>query len=161
VRQALGTCLWVGPTTAHLAGTGTDLLRTRGQLLTDNALLRQQLHVLRRYVKHPAMSSTDRAPLVLLVGQVRAWREALLVVQPETLLRWHRAGFRAIWRRKSRPGPGRPPLAAETVALIRRITVFVKRKVDRVIVLPHQRILLVARYCLMDDRTIRHGRPGR
>ena len=58
---------------------------------------------------------------MLLAGRVRAWRQALLLVQPETLLRWHRAGFRALWRRKSRPGPGRPPLPAETVALIRRL----------------------------------------
>jgi len=58
---------------------------------------------------------------VLLAGRIRAWRQALLIVQPETLLRWHRAGFRARWRRKSRLGPGRPPLAAETVALIRRL----------------------------------------
>ena len=45
----------------------------------------------------------------------------LLVVQPDTLLRWYRAGFRTFWRWKSRPGPGRPPLAAETVALIRQM----------------------------------------
>src|SRR5215213_2304585 len=64
---------------------------------------------------------TDRALLVLLASRVRAWRQALLVVQPDTLLRWHRAGFRAFWRRKSRPGPGRPPLPAETVALIRQM----------------------------------------
>ena len=43
------------------------------------------------------------------------------MVQPDTLLRWHRAGFRALWRWQSRPGPGRPPLAAETVALIRQM----------------------------------------
>jgi len=58
---------------------------------------------------------------VLLAGQVRAWRHALLIVRPETLLGWHSAGFRSCWRRKSRPGPGRPPLAAETIVLIRRM----------------------------------------
>ena len=77
--------------------------------------------MLRRSVKRPAVTPADRALLVLLAGRVRAWRQALLLVQPETLLRWHRAGFRALWRRKSRPGPGRPPLAAETIALIRRM----------------------------------------
>jgi putative transposase len=90
-------------------------------LLAENALLRQQLIVLGRSVTRPAITRTDRALLVLLAGRVRAWRQALLIVRPDTLLRWHRAGFRALWRRKSRPGPGRPPLPAETVALIRRM----------------------------------------
>ncbi|CAA9546964.1 MAG: Mobile element protein [uncultured Thermomicrobiales bacterium] len=121
VRQTLGTRLWARPTARHLAGTGMDLVRSRRQLLAENALLRQQLLVLRRSVKRPAMTPTDRAFLMLLAGRVRAWREALLIVRPDTLLRWHRAGFRSFWRHKSRPGPGRPPLPAETVALIRRI----------------------------------------
>src|SRR5205807_539448 len=84
-------------------------------------LLRQQLLVLRRSVTRPVLTRTDRALLVLLAGRVRAWRQALLIVRPDTVLRWHRAGFRAIWRRKSRPGPGHPPLPAETVALVRRM----------------------------------------
>jgi len=121
VRQARATRLWARPTATHLAGTGADLVRTRGQVLAENALLRQQLVVLRRGVTRPAVAPTERALLVLLAGRVRAWRQALLLVQPDTLLRWHRAGFRARWRRKSRPGPGRPPLPAETVALIRRM----------------------------------------
>ena len=75
----------------------------------------------RRSVPHPAATPADRALLVLLAGRVRAWRRALLVVQPETLLRWHRAGFRSFWRRKSRPEPGRPPLPAETITLIQEM----------------------------------------
>jgi len=122
VRHALRVCLGARRLVGtHAAGTGGDLLRSRSQLLAENALLRQQLLVLRRSVARPAMTPTDRALLVLLAGRVRAWGQALLLVQPETVLRWHRAGFRALWRRKSRPGPGRPPLAAETVALIRRM----------------------------------------
>ncbi len=120
-RQVRGTCLWARPATAHLAGTGTALARTRGQLLAENALLRQHVLGLRRGVTRPAVAPADRVLLVLLAGRVRAWRQALLLVQPETLLRWHRAGFRSCWRRTSRPGPGRPPLSAETVALIRRL----------------------------------------
>jgi len=105
----------------HATGTGTDLVRSRAQLLAENALLRQQLLVLRRSVARPTVTRADRVLLVLLASRVRTWRQALLLVQPETLLRWHRAGFRALWRRRSRPGPGRPPLAVETVALIRRM----------------------------------------
>src|SRR3954469_6397030 len=122
VRHALRACLWARPVVGtHAAGSGGDLLRSRAQLLAENALLRQQLLVLRRSVARPAVTPTDRALLVLLAGHVRAWGQALLLVQPETLLRWHRAGFRALGRRKSRPAPGPPPLPDETIALIRRL----------------------------------------
>src|SRR5919199_4726461 len=122
VRRAFVARLWARPPSGvHATGTGADLLRSRAQLLVENALLRQQLIVLRRSVKRPVLTRTDRALLVLLAGRVRAWRQALLIVQPDTLLRWHRAGFRACWTWKSRPGPGRPPLAQETVALIRQM----------------------------------------
>jgi transposase InsO family protein len=104
-----------------VAGTLADLARTKPQLVAENALLRQQLLVLRRQVGRPRCTWADRALLVLLASRLRTWRQALLLVQPNTLLRWHRAGFRAVWRRKSRPGPGRPPLPAETVALIRQM----------------------------------------
>jgi len=122
VRRVVRGYRWARPVLGtHAAGSGGDLLRGRAQLLAENALLRQQLLVLRRGVKCPAVTPADRALLVLLAGRVRAWRQARLLVQPETLLRWHRAGFRALWRRTSRPGPGRPPLPAETIALIRRL----------------------------------------
>src|SRR3712207_5431279 len=122
VRRALGARLWARPPAMpHATGTGADLLRSRAQLLAENAFLRQQPLVLRRSVARPVVTRTDRALLVLLAGRVRAWRQALLVVQPDTLLRWHRAGFRAHWRRQSRPGPGRPPLAQETVTLMRQM----------------------------------------
>ncbi len=121
IRHACCGYLWARPAAAHAAGIGTDLLRSRAQLLAENALLRHQVIVLRRGVKRPAVTATDRTLLVLFAGRVRDWRRALLIVQPDTLLRWHRAGFRAFWRRRSRPGPGRPPLPAETVALIRRM----------------------------------------
>jgi len=121
IRRAARVHLWVWPVGIHVGGTGVDLVRSRRQLLAENALLRQQLIALRRSSKRVAVTPADRALLVLLAGRVRAWRQALLIVQPETLLRWHRAGFCALWRRKSRPGPGRPPLPDATVALIRRM----------------------------------------
>ena len=122
VRRALVAHLWARPpAVTHVTGTGTDLLRSRAQLLAENALLRQQLIVLRRSVKRPVMTGTDRALLVLLAGRVRTWRQAQLLVQPETLLRWHRTGLRALWRWKSRAGPGRPALSPETIALIRQM----------------------------------------
>jgi len=122
LRRAFGACFWARPLALPpAAGTGADVMWSRAQLLAENALLRQQRLVLRRGVARPPMTPADRVLLVLLASRVRAWRQALLLVQPATLLRWHRTGFQALWRRESRPGPGQPPLPAETIAPIRRL----------------------------------------
>ena len=88
-------------TAAPLAGVPADLRRSKPELVAENALLRQQLLVLRRSVKRPRCTPADRALLVLPASRVRAWRQALLIVQPDTLLHWHRAGFRSLWTWKS------------------------------------------------------------
>jgi putative transposase len=64
------------------------------ELIAENALLHQQLIVLTRSTRRPRVNRSDRALLVLLASRVRAWRQALLIVQPATLLGWHRARFR-------------------------------------------------------------------
>src|SRR5919202_1187338 len=105
-----------------LTGALADLARTKPELIAENAFLRQQLILLRRGVKRPRCTPADRALLVLLASRVRAWRQALLIVQPETVLRWHRHGFRLFWQRKSRSRSAPPPkVAAETIALIREL----------------------------------------
>ncbi len=104
-------------------GSLGDLVRTKPQLVAENALLRQQLIVLNRSVKRPCLTNTDRSLLVLLASRVRAWKDALLIVQPDTLLRWHRQGFRWFWRRKSRAGSRAPRIPAETIALIQEMAV--------------------------------------
>jgi transposase InsO family protein len=106
-----------------LVGALADLTRGRSALVAENALLRQQLVVLRRSVKRPRCTPTDRALLVLLASRVRPWRSAIVIVQPDTLLRWHSELFRRFWRRKSRPGPpGRTPkVSAEAIRLIREM----------------------------------------
>src|SRR5205823_13549190 len=105
-----------------ITGALTDLRRSKPELVAENALLRQQLLVLRRSVKRPRCTPTDRALLVLLASRLRTWRQALLIVQPETVLRWHRQGFRLLWRRKSRPtAPPTPKVTPETIALIREL----------------------------------------
>src|SRR5919202_1752402 len=112
------------PVTAPLlAGTLADLARTKPELLAENALLRQQLIILRRQVKRPRCTRADRALLVLLASRLRTSRQALLLVQPDTLLRWHRQLLRWHWRRTSRATSlaHRPPLAPETIALIREL----------------------------------------
>lgn len=93
---------WIRPRPVALAaGLVADLTRSRRELLLENALLRQQVLVLRRTVKRPALTPLDRGLLVLLASRLRTWASALLIVQPETLLRGHRQGFRLFWRRKS------------------------------------------------------------
>jgi hypothetical protein len=88
--------------------TVADLPRSKGELIAENALLRQQLVVLQRGVKRVHCTPTDRTLLVLLASRVRAWRQALLIVQPATLLRWHRQGFRRASACSGAGNPGRP-----------------------------------------------------
>jgi hypothetical protein len=83
-------------------------------------LLRQQLVILRRQVKRPACTKTDRVLLVLLARIVQTWKQALFIVQPETLLRWHRQGFKLYWKYKSRAPSAKPKISEETVALRKR-----------------------------------------
>ena len=99
-----------------LTGTVADLVRSTPELVAENALLRQQLIILRRQVKRPRCTPADRALLVLLTSRLRTRRQALLLVQPDTLLRWHRHVFRWSWRRRSHTtAPAhRPPLAPDT-----------------------------------------------
>ena len=114
---------WTKPTPAVLVrGTLVDLPRSKPALMAENALLRQQLIVLHRTNKRAALTSMDRTLLVLLASQIPAWKEALLIVKPETLLRWHRQGFRLFWKRKSRAKSTTPRVSAETVVLIQEMT---------------------------------------
>ncbi len=121
LRRLVTTTKPAAPTL--VAGALTDLVRDKPELIAENALLRQQLLILRRSVKRPRCTPADRALLVLLASRVQAWRQALLIVQPDTLLRWHRHLFRGFWRRKSRAAsPARQPkIAAETIVLIREM----------------------------------------
>ena len=89
--------------------------------MAENALLRQQLIILQRQVKRPACTNTDRMLLVVLARAVRTWKQALFIVQPETLLRWHRQGFRLFWKYTSRAAARKPKISAETAALIKEM----------------------------------------
>jgi putative transposase len=74
-------------TTSLVLGTFADLSRGKAELLAENALLRHQLIILRRQVKRPISRKRDQLLLVLLARIVRTWKQALFLVQPETLLR--------------------------------------------------------------------------
>jgi hypothetical protein len=112
---------WTIPGPTSLLGTLTDLSRSKSQLVAENALIRQQLIILRRQVKRPACTKTDRMLLVLLARMVRTWKQALFIVQPETLLRWHRQGFMLFWKYKSRAMSATPKISAETIGLIKEM----------------------------------------
>jgi putative transposase len=102
-------------------GAVTDLTRRKSDLLLENTLLRHQLIVLRRQSKRPQLSWKDRLFMVLLASQLPTWRQILLIIQPDTVLRWHRDLFKHFWRNQSRHRGGHPPLSPEIIALIKQM----------------------------------------
>jgi hypothetical protein len=96
-----------------ILGVLAALFKSRATLEAENLVLRQQVNVLRRQVsKRPQLNNADRFLLVWLYR----WFPSLLgaaIVRPETIIRWHRAGFRAYWRWRSRNRLGRPRISAE------------------------------------------------
>ena len=88
----------------------------------ENLALRHQLGVLQRSVRRPRLSRRDRILWVWLSRLWTSWRSSLIIVQPATVLAWHRQGFPLYWRWKSKRGVlGRPKLNAEIRRLIRRM----------------------------------------
>ena len=110
--------------TLHLLGTFiANLFKSQRRLEVENLFLRHQLNIALRGAPHRLrLRRSDRA---LLVWMTWIWPSLLglsRVVQPDTILRWHRAGFRAYWRWKSRGRPGRPRVSRELRELIQRIS---------------------------------------
>src|SRR5713226_5889634 len=96
-----------------LLGALRASLRTRTDLALENLALRQQLVLLRRS-KRPQFGRLERLFWVWLSGHWAGWREALHVVRPQSVIRWHRQGFRAFWTWKSRRAwAGRPRVSSE------------------------------------------------
>ncbi|MEM8608396.1 MAG: hypothetical protein AAGF92_14905, partial [Myxococcota bacterium] len=104
-----------------LLATARSSLKSQHELALENLALRQQLAVLKRQTRRPALTNTDRAFWVALFRLWPNWRNALILVKPETVIGWHRKGFRLYWTWKSRKRGGRPPIDAEIRALIRRM----------------------------------------
>jgi len=95
-------------------------LRSRAELAAENLFLRKQLCLYHeRKAKRRATSIAVRWTMTIL-GQFFAWRDALVIVKPDTFLGWHRQAFRVFWRWKSRPS-GRPTLPKNIRALIREM----------------------------------------
>jgi hypothetical protein len=106
-----------------LFATTLSSFKTQEELAIENLALRQQLAILKRASPKPRLTAAERSFWVILSRFWPGWKEALVVVKPETVVRWHRAGFRLFWRMKSTltARPGRPGLNQETRDLIRRM----------------------------------------
>ena len=98
----------------------TSLVRTRRDLAFENLLLRQQLAVLKEKGVRPQLSTFDRSFWVLVSKVWPSWRDALHIVKPATVIRWHRKGFRRHWTRKCRK-KGPPKLDPKIRLLIHRM----------------------------------------
>jgi hypothetical protein len=97
--------------------------KSKSRLEAENAALRHQLIVLRRKVRGRArLSDNDRWFFVQLYRWFPSILEVLTIIRPETLVRWHRAGFRRYWRWKSRSRGGRPQIETELRGLIRQMS---------------------------------------
>src|SRR5215472_14421717 len=106
-----------------LFGTLSSMFRSRAALEFENLALRHQIGILQRSArKRPKLTLWDRLLWVWVSRIWSDWRSALTIVQPETVVAWHRAGFRLFWTWKVRRGqPGRPVISRELRGLIRRM----------------------------------------
>ncbi len=109
------------PNTGLGLGVLADQCRSRQELVAENQLLRQKVILLRRQIVKPKLGPRDRVRLVLLASRTKTWVSATLLVKPETILRWHREGFRLLWRRKSRSKAREPRVSRVTINLIRQM----------------------------------------
>jgi putative transposase len=99
------------------------MLVPKVKLAIENLALRQQVAVFKQSVKRPKLRPRDRVVWIRLSRLWSNWRSSLVIVQPGTVIKWHRTGFKLYWRWKSRPSNrGRPPVQREVRYLIRRIS---------------------------------------
>jgi len=104
-----------------LLGAARSSLRSRHDLALENLVLRQQLARLRLQAKRPRLTRTDRIFWVIVSRLWGRWRESLVIVKPETVIAWHRKGFRLYWAWKSRKKDGRPRVEVEIRQRIREM----------------------------------------
>jgi len=104
-----------------LVGLLRDAFRGRAKLAAENALLRQQVLVLGRGKPHSRLKPRDRWTIAALTKFFPALLDAVTIVRPETVIRWHRSLWRLFWRHRSQRPVGHPAIDADTRALIRRM----------------------------------------
>jgi transposase InsO family protein len=101
-----------------------SLFKSKSRLEAENAALRHQLIVLRRKVRgRVRLTNNDRLFFVQLYRWFPSALKAIMIIRPETIVRWHRAGFRRYWRWKSRSPSGRPQIDTDLRVLIRRMSI--------------------------------------
>src|SRR6266702_1720704 len=101
----------------------SSLFKSKSRLEAENAALRRQVIVLQRKVRGGVhFTNSDRLFLIQLYRWFPSVLKVITIIRPETVVRWHRAGFRRYWRWKSRSLGGRPQIAADLRALIRRMS---------------------------------------
>jgi hypothetical protein len=109
---------------SFLLNVVASLFKSKSRLEAENAALRYQLIVLQRKVRGRVhFTDSDRLFFIELYRWFPSVLKAVTIIRPETLVRWHRAGFRRYWRWKSRNLGGRPRINADLRALIRRMSV--------------------------------------
>ncbi len=96
--------------------------RSRNEQVIVELALRQQLATFAERGRRPRITPADRGFWVFLSQLWSGWKKTLVIVRPETVVGWHRKGFRLYWRSISKHGPGRPPIPVEVQALIRRFS---------------------------------------
>src|SRR5499427_9241700 len=104
-----------------LFGLVFRLFHSQRNLLLENLALRQQLLTLKRKQRRPRLNRFDRMFWVMIKRTWSRWKDVLVIVKPETVVGWHRAGFRLYWRWRSQPRGGRPKITQEIRVLIRRL----------------------------------------
>ena len=107
-------------TTLHLR-CSLAFFRSRSEQAIVELTLRQQLATYTQTQSKPKLTPLDRAFWVARFRFWPHWRDTVVIVKPDTVIRWHRKGFRLYWRAISKRGPGRPPISEEVRALIRRL----------------------------------------
>jgi putative transposase len=104
----------------ELAGLLVLVAKSRSALAAENLFLRKQLALFQERKVRPQRAGDSTRWVMAFLHRRFAWRNALLIVKPDTLLRWHRKGFRLFWRWKSQP-TGRPRLPRDLQRLIRNM----------------------------------------
>ena len=119
--RTVGHCLrTILPVVADLLRLAVLMGRSRRGLAAENLFLRKQLALFQERKVRPRRADDSTRWMMATLSRMFQWRGALVNVKPDTLIRWHRKGFRLFWRWKSKP-TGRPRLPKDLRELIRRM----------------------------------------
>jgi len=99
----------------------SSIFKSRASLQLENIILRKQIDILMRKQKRPLVHNRDRLFFVLISKLYTDWKKAFLLFQPDTLIRWHKQGFKLFWRMKTKNNGGRNRIDPELKSLIVQI----------------------------------------